>query len=186
MLKSISLVILISLLISTAPANGTQRINSSFYSSQITLASTQPAKSKLLKKYHYEGGLQLVLEKRFEEALSFLAPILHEEPDFKRTGYLMGYAYQKLDRIDEAITTYEAYLKTNKQDYQAVFNLAYAYMEAGLCPESIQAFSKTLDQKPDYLEAHLHLSTCHNKLGNNIKAEKHLKIWNSREIPRSP
>ncbi len=98
----------------------------------------------------------------------------------------MGYAYQKLDRIDEAITTYEAYLKTNKQDYQAVFNLAYAYMEAGLCPESIQAFSKTLDQKPDYLEAHLHLSTCHNKLGNNIKAEKHLKIWNSREIPRSP
>lgn len=100
--------------------------------------------------------------------------------------FLMGYAYQKLDRIEEAISTYEAYLKKGKQDYQAVFNLAYAYMEAGFCPQSIQAFSKTLDQKPDYLEAHLHLSTCQNELGNNIEAEQHLKIWNSRNTSKSP
>ena len=35
---------------------------------------------------------------------------------------------------------------------------------------------KTLDQKPDYLEVHFHLSTYHNKLGKNIKTDQHLKI----------
>lgn len=175
-----------ALLIFTTPAIGVQESINSTHSFNVVLTSAQAPKSKLLKKYHYEGGLQLILEERFEEALSFLKPILHEDPDFKRTGYLMGYAYQKLERIEEAITTYEAYLKNEKQDYQAIFNLAYAYMEAGICPEAIQAFSKTLDQKPDYFEVHLHLSTCHNKLGNNIKAEQHLKIWHSRNTPKSP
>jgi len=172
LLQHIPLLILTSFFIFSTPANGVH-------------ASAQAPKSKLLKKYHYEGGLQLILEERFEEALSFLKPILHEDPEFKRTGYLMGYAYQKLDKIKDAIDTYEAYLKSDKQDYQAIFNLAYAYMEAGQCPQAIQAFSKTLDQKPDYLEVHLHLSTCHNKLGNNIKAEQHLKIWNSRNTSKA-
>ena len=40
----------------------------------------------------------------------------------------------------------------------------------------VGAFNKTLDQKPDYLEVHFHLSTYHNKLGKNIKADQHLKI----------
>ncbi|MEK9629906.1 MAG: tetratricopeptide repeat protein [Nitrospinota bacterium] len=168
------------------PANGFAKNIRAPYNYKIIRTSTQVLKSRLLKKYHYEGGLQLILEERFEEALSFLKPILHEDPGYKRTGYLMGYAYQKLEKIEQAITTYEEYLENDKKDYQAVFNLAYAYMEAGLCSEAIQAFSKTLDQKPDYLEAHLHLSTCHNKLGNNLKAEQHLKIWNSREKAKSP
>ena len=76
--------------------------------------------------------------------------------------------------------TYEAYLQKDKKDYQAVFNLAHAYMATNQCLESIEAFNKTLDQKPDYLEAHLHLSTCHNKLGHNFKAEQHFKVWDSR------
>jgi len=186
LLQSIPLLSLATFFVFTTPTNGIQERNDSPYFPKFVLTSTQAPKSKLLKKYHYEGGLQLILEERFEEALSFLEPILHEDPDFKRTGYLMGYAYQKLDRIEEAIATYEAYLNNDKQDFQAVFNLAYAYMKVDLCPESIEAFSKTLDQKPDYLEVHLHLSTCHNKLGNNIKAEQHLKVWNSRTPSKSP
>ena len=37
-------------------------------------------KENLLKKHHYQEGLQLILEERFEEALSFLKPILNEKP----------------------------------------------------------------------------------------------------------
>ncbi|MBT6718550.1 MAG: tetratricopeptide repeat protein [Nitrospina sp.] len=179
-MRSILLTCLISLFAYTSYANGMEREVDPSFTPQIALASSQPSKSKLLKKYHYEGGLQLILEKRFEEALSFLKPIWHQDPDFRRTGYLIGYAYQKLDRVEEAITTYEAYLQKDKKDYQAVFNLAHAYMATNQCLESIEAFNKTLDQKPDYLEAHLHLSTCHNKLGHNFKAEQHFKVWDSR------
>lgn len=154
--------------------------------SRIGLTSPQKPNTKLLKKYHYDAGLQLILEKRFEEALSFLKPILHEDPAFNRTGFLLGYAYQKSDKIEQAISTYEDYLKLDKQDYQAVFNLAYAYMNIKKCPQAIEAFNKTLDQKPDYVEVHLHLSTCHNKLGHSVKADQHLKIWDSRNSTKSP
>jgi tetratricopeptide (TPR) repeat protein len=180
LLRSIPLICLASLFAYAAFAREMVVKYDSTNSLNIVRVSTQPPKSKLLKKYHYEIGLQLILEKRFEEAVSFLKPILNETSDFRRTGYLMGYAYQKLNRIEDAIATYEAYLKNDKQDYQAVFNLAYAYMHANQCLKSIEAFNKTLDQKSDYLEAHLHLSTCHNKLGHSMKAEQHLKVWSSR------
>jgi tetratricopeptide (TPR) repeat protein len=180
LLRSVPLICFASLLTYVTFANAMEEKHDPANSPNIIRVSTQPPKSKLLKKYHYETGLQLLLEKRFEEAVSFLKPILNETSDFRRTGYLIGYAYQKLNLIEEAITIYEAYLKNDKQDYQAVFNLAYAYMDTNQCYKSIDAFNKTLDQKPDYLEAHLHLSTCHNKLGNNIKADQHLKVWNSR------
>ena len=190
MRQSISLLILVSLFYFTTYFNWIEnrvevdRITS--ISPRVVLISSQAPKTKLLKKYHYEAGLQLILEDRFEEALSFLNPVWHEDTDFKRTGFLIGYAYQKSDKIEEAITTYESYLKTEKQDYQAVFNLAHAYMEAERCHEAIEVFNKTLDQKPDYVEVHLHLSTCHNKLGNTEKADQHLKIWDSRNITKSP
>jgi len=58
-------------------------------------------------------------------------------------------------------------------------------MEANQCPKSVGAFNKKLDQKPDYLEVHLQFSTCHNKVGINIKADQHVKIWNSRNIKKS-
>jgi tetratricopeptide (TPR) repeat protein len=180
LLRSVPLICLASLFAYAAFAEVIEGKHDSTNSPNIVRVSTQPPKSKFLKKYHYETGLQLILEKRFEEAVSFLKPILNETSNFRRTGYLMGYAYQKLNRIEEAIATYEAYLINDKQDYQAVFNLAYAYMDANQCLKSIEAFNKTLDQKSDYLEAHLHLSTCHNKLGHNMKAEQHLTVWNSR------
>jgi hypothetical protein len=55
-------------------------------------------------------------------------------------------------------------------------------IEANQCPKPIEAFNKILDQKPDYLEVHIHLSTCHSKISNNIKADQYLKIWDSRNI----
>lgn len=186
MLRSISFLCLIFLLYLTISFYEVDISIDSDNSRQILFISSQSQKGKLLKRYHYQEGLQLILEKRFKEALSFLKPILNEEPDFKRTGYLIGYAYQKLENTEKAIIAYESYLKNDKQDYQAVFNLAYAYMKSNQCSKSIEAFNKTLDQKPDYLEVHLHLSTCHTKLGNNIKADQHLKLWDSRKLNRSP
>ncbi len=144
------------------------------------LASTQAAKLKPIKQYLYEAGRQLILANRFEESISYLESVLNEDPEFKRTGYLLGFAYQKTGRNDEAIFAYESYLKNDKQDYQALFNLGYALMEADRCLESIESFNKTLDQNPEYLEVHLHLSTCHKKLGNRLQSDKHLKLWNTR------
>jgi len=118
--------------------------------------------------------------KRFEEAISFLKLVLDEDPDFKRTGFLLGFSYQKTGKSEKAISIYETYLKNDKQDYQAQFNLAHAYMDVDRCSESIDAFNKTLDQKPDYDEVHLHLSNCHKKLGNTVQADRHLQVWNTR------
>jgi hypothetical protein len=63
------------------------------------------------------------------EFLFFLKPMLHYESDFKHTAYLIDYAYQKLENTEKAIFTYESYLEKNKQNYQAIFNLAYVYMK---------------------------------------------------------
>ena len=47
---------------------------------KVHFVSSQPQKGNLLKKHHYQEGLQLNLEEQFEESLSFLKPILNEEP----------------------------------------------------------------------------------------------------------
>ena len=149
-------------------------------SPKALLAASQAAKLKPIKKYQYEAGLQMTRAKRFEEAISFLKLVLDEDPDFKRTGFLLGFSYQKTGKSEKAISIYETYLKNDKQDYQAQFNLAHAYMDVDRCSESIDAFNKTLDQKPDYDEVHLHLSNCHKKLGNTVQADRHLQVWNTR------
>ena len=80
MLRSISFLSLASLLYAAIHFNGIETKTDPRNSFKVLFVSSQPQKGNLLKKYHYQEGLQLILEERFEEALSFLKPILNEKP----------------------------------------------------------------------------------------------------------
>lgn len=80
LLRSISFLSLASLLYAATYFNGIETKTDPRNSFKVLLISSQSQKGNFLKKYHYQEGLQLILEERFEEALSFLKPILNEEP----------------------------------------------------------------------------------------------------------
>ena len=51
-------------------------------------------------------------------------------------------------------------------------------MEMDNCARAIEGFQKTLELKPDYMEAHKHLAICYKTLGNENEAQHHLALWN--------
>ena len=117
---------------------------------------------------------------RYEESVPFLQAVLAKDPGYQRTGFLLGFAHQRAGRKEEMFSTYRNYLERKPRDYQAHFNLAFALMNGDHCHKAIEEFKQTLILNPDYIEVHLHLSTCYKRLGKPEEAEKNLAIWNNR------
>lgn len=128
----------------------------------------------------YATAIQLQQKGELKISEKILIEIRNLNPNYRRTGFLLGWAHQSAGRITEAISTYRKYLSERLRDIQAHFNLAYALMNEDQCQEAIDEFKQTLKLNPDYLEVHLHLSTCYKELGKSEEAEKHLTLWNNR------
>jgi tetratricopeptide (TPR) repeat protein len=133
-----------------------------------------------LPKYQYQAGLLMQSTGRHKDSIPYLQAVQEYNPNYKRTGFLLGFSYQKAGQTLEAIKTYQAYVEKKPRDYQARFNLAYALMKQKQYRQAIQEFDKTLELKPDYAEVHLHLSTCYQGLGNTTEAARHLALWENR------
>ncbi|MFC1595781.1 tetratricopeptide repeat protein [Candidatus Margulisiibacteriota bacterium] len=101
----------------------------------------------------YEAARQNQLTGRYKDSIKYLQAIIAKNPGYKNAGLLLGFAYQKLKMEEEAILVYRQYLNHKPADYQAHFNLAYAYMEKGEYQKAISGFKKVLELKPDYREA---------------------------------
>ena len=86
---------------------------------------------------------------------------------------MLGFAYQKLNDNDLAISEYKRFLSHQPEHVQTHFNLAYAYMSEGDCESAVEYFLKVLKMKPQYRESHLHLAKCYKSLGNETLAAKH-------------
>ena len=50
---------------------------------------------------------------------------------------------------------------------------------AGNCREAIDEFKATLALEPNYPVAHLHMSTCLQKLGRNVEAAREKAVYDS-------
>ena len=131
-------------------------------------------------RYLYEAARQAQFMKQYEESISFLNGIMSRHPNYKRTGFLLGFAHQMSERNAEAVKVYEDYLKIQPDDHQAHFNLAFACMKMGEYLPAIAHYEKTLELKPGYNECHLRLADCFRQLGRTEEAERHQKLWDAR------
>ncbi len=128
----------------------------------------------------YDLALLKQLAGKYSESIPVLQKVRERAPDFRRLGFLLGFAYQSTGLNDLAVKTYSTYLEKRPNDFQARFNLGYAQMVREEYSEAVESFHMVLDFKPDYYEVHLHLSTCYKKLGNDSQSQDHLKIWEQK------
>jgi tetratricopeptide (TPR) repeat protein len=80
-------------------------------------------------------------------------------------------------REREAIPIYRALLEQNPGWINVHYNLGHALMSIGQCDAAIPELEKTLQLQPNYPPAHLHLSTCLQRLGREQEAARHRAIY---------
>lgn len=78
---------------------------------------------------------------------------------------------------EQSISLYRQYLLEEPEYFQAHFNLACALKDTGRCAEAIPEFERTLTLWSGYKEAHLHIASCYDELGQRDKAQWHLNRY---------
>lgn len=83
-----------------------------------------------------EAGKAALDEGQYELAVRRLSEALHEQPNSERGHYLLGVAYEKLDRDSQALVEFEAALALKPQDGDISYALAYVYWKLKRWPKA--------------------------------------------------
>jgi tetratricopeptide (TPR) repeat protein len=89
-------------------------------------------------------------------------------------------------REREAIPMYRTLLEQNPGWINVHYNLGHALMSIGQCDEATIELEKTLQLQPNYPLAHLHLSTCLERLGRKQEAARHKAIYERATAASGP
>lgn len=92
--------------------------------------------------------------------------------DFRRAFQL-----QNVGRDRDAIPIYKQLLQQNPKWTNVHYNLGYAYLTTAQCEEAVTQFDSTLVLQPNYPVAHLHLSTCLDRLGRKDEAARQKALY---------
>ncbi|MFC2161954.1 tetratricopeptide repeat protein [Acidobacteriota bacterium] len=94
---------------------------------------------------------------------------------------LLGIAFRKSGRINEAIKEYESIINTWPMVPETHYNLGIAYMKQNRVNEAIQAYQKAAELNPNFNKAYANMGYAFLKQGNTEKAiqacEKALEIY---------
>ncbi|CAD7779150.1 MAG: Tetratricopeptide repeat protein [Candidatus Methanoperedenaceae archaeon GB37] len=86
--------------------------------------------------------------------------------------YNLGVAYNKIDKLNEAIEAYKKAIKIKPDMHEAWCNLGVAYDDLGKFNEAIKAYKKAIEIKPDYPYACANLAHTlgeKNKISEGVK-----------------
>ena len=104
-----------------------------------------------------ELGLFIALV-HYEEALNI-------KPDNIETRINLGFVYQSLGQLEEAIEQYESILSSNPEDEEVLNNLGIIYRDLGHTDEAISYYKKALEINSDFAGAHYNLGFLFQDLG---------------------
>ncbi|MGL1931874.1 MAG: tetratricopeptide repeat protein [Desulfotalea sp.] len=109
---------------------------------------------------NYNLGICFFIEESYKLALNHYENALTDYPGHQDTIYNLGLCYKKLDKIEEAITCFEAL--SGEGDHEILYNLAGCYRVTEQFPKAKDYYEKVLILKPCYKPAISNLAyTCH-------------------------
>ncbi len=121
------------------------------WKNKISLWQDCVTKSPNKARPHYNLGVALKEQQRFEEALHQYSNALDIKPDAK-TYYSMGIVLEKLGRHEKAVNHYINALAI-RPDPETHYNLGVILSGQGLYNEAVFHFSKTLEMNPSHFKA---------------------------------
>lgn len=142
------------------------------------LKSDDPGHSHSL----YNLGRLYMEKKQYRKAADYFRQTLNTKPDYYEANirlseclniaypgreydiFVLGFSYQKVGDLDNAIGCYLECLKMDPSSSQIWFNLGYAYMDKKQYRRAVDCFNIALKLKPDYDEAREHILYCARQL----------------------
>jgi tetratricopeptide (TPR) repeat protein len=111
-----------------------------------------------------------VAERRVESALKHLAEAERVNPDLPGLHVLIGRAYLRLRRWDDAARAFETALRLDGDSETAWHGLASAALGQGHFEQAAEHALRAVGLRADYAEAHYHLGVALDRLGRHREA----------------
>ena len=124
---------------------------------------------------HFNLGILLYNQARYEEALEIARIAVEQRPDYSKTHAYVGAILNALGRFDKAETHLRRAIALNPQEKNAHFNLGNTLCEQGRYEEALDVARVAVEQRPDFAEAHTTLGIVLTALGHFEEAEAHLR-----------
>ena len=132
-----------------------------------------------------EIGQNLTKSKEWDKAISFLESLPKEEKRFEKGLVELGANYERVGRLDEAVTLYDQIEGTFDEDAAIPFKRGLLLLKLKRHDEAAVAFEKAVKRNPDYVEAWINWGLALENLGEKELAEK--KYLSALELePNSP
>ena len=104
-------------------------------------------------------------------AVDFYKNALRIEPGNELIKYNLGYFYQQMDSLNDAVNTYQEILASNPNFAQASYNLGYiAFQFENNYSKALSFFTQAAKANPGYAEAKYMMGLCYEELGEKQKA----------------
>lgn len=104
----------------------------------------------------FSVGEELFLQNKPKEALKHLESAVAEDPAHVQAFLYLGIVYQQLDKLDDAIETYNKILpKAGSETARIAYNLGNAYFTKGDLDMARRCYSQSIEEEPSYASAYL-------------------------------
>jgi Tfp pilus assembly protein PilF len=119
-------------------------------------AATAAAPREAYSQYEY--ALELMREKRYDEAATALQAMTRTYPDLSGPYLNLGIAYLRMERPAEAEETVRQGLAVNPDDAEGYNLLGLVQREVGHFAEARESYEQALKLDPQFADVHLNLA----------------------------
>jgi tetratricopeptide (TPR) repeat protein len=91
---------------------------------------------------------RLISEKRYDEAIAVLEPVVEENPELRAAAERLAICYQRAGRPHDAIRLLEERIASDPYHLPFVRTLGYAYLDIGERDKAIETWHSVLDDDP--------------------------------------
>ena len=110
-------------------------------------------------------AVKLINNRSYKEALECLKDIVSENKNDPKIFNLYGIVQLQLNKMDEAIISFENSIQLDDKFIQGYNNLGNVYVKSGKFKKAIEMYNKVLSIKPDYSAGYNNLASAQNDLG---------------------
>lgn len=110
----------------------------------------------------------------YRDTIRFMQDIVTKSPEKPRAHSLLGEAYLRDQRLDEAEVEFNKYLRLRPNDPDIILNLGSIYLFRGEIAKATEQYERSLKLAPDNYMAHANLAICYSNVGKMAEAEKEL------------
>lgn len=133
---------------------------------------------------HFARGVENGDLKRPQEAIKDFTKALELKPDLKDAYKFRGSLYAQANQIDLAVKDLETYLSYDSTDVVTWNNMAMIYMRQNQLGKSLNAFTRTIELKPDAAISYQNRARIYQMMGNVEKANQ--DIQKAKELASTP